>query len=99
MPCRSLCSWSMTVMARSTAGRSSCSAARRPPRRAGLPRPPTWRSCARRMEQLYRAAWQSVTCDWRSICVLATVALRNMLPGYYHIYINAYDVEEVADVR
>jgi hypothetical protein len=51
------------------------------------------------MEQLYRAAWQSVTCDWRSICVLATVALRNMLPGYYHIYINAYDVEEVADVR
>ena len=45
LPCRSRCSWSMTVMACSTAGRSSCRAARRPPRQAG-PRPPTWRGSA-----------------------------------------------------
>ena len=45
LPCRFRCSWSMTVMACSTAGRSSCRAARRPPRQAG-PRPPTWRGSA-----------------------------------------------------
>ena len=42
----SRCSWSMPLMACSTAGRSSCRAARRL-RRAGLPRPPTWRGSAR----------------------------------------------------
>lgn len=51
------------------------------------------------MALLCRAAWQNVTCDWRSISVMATVTLRNMLPGSYHIYINAYDLEEVLELR